>query len=50
METSNMILELPSEVITIEPTESNEPIKAWSCSVCGMDEWCGTEGCPGDPT
>jgi len=19
------------------------------CSVCGMDEWCGTDGCPLDP-
>jgi len=19
------------------------------CSVCGMDEWCGTDGCPMDP-
>ena len=21
----------------------------WECSVCGMDEWCGTDGCPMDP-
>ena len=19
------------------------------CSICGMDEWCGTDGCPMDP-
>ena len=19
------------------------------CPVCGMDEWCGTDGCPFDP-
>ena len=19
------------------------------CSICGMDEWCGTDGCPLDP-
>jgi len=19
------------------------------CSVCGMDEWCGSDGCPLDP-
>lgn len=21
----------------------------WGCPVCGMDEWCGTDGCPRDP-
>lgn len=21
----------------------------WACPVCGMDEWCGTDGCPRDP-
>jgi hypothetical protein len=19
------------------------------CSICGMDDWCGTDGCPLDP-
>lgn len=24
--------------------------KRWGeCPVCGMDEWCGTDGCPKDP-
>ena len=22
---------------------------SYGCSVCGMDEWCGTDGCPLDP-
>ena len=21
----------------------------YGCSVCAMDEWCGTDGCPKDP-
>lgn len=21
-----------------------------TCSVCGLSEWCGTDGCPYDPT
>ena len=30
--------------------ETIEIIKAsWECPVCGMDEWCGTDGCPMDP-
>ena len=27
--------------------EENE--ESYGCSVCGMDEWCGTDGCPMDP-
>jgi hypothetical protein len=27
--------------------EENE--ESYGCSVCGMDEWCGTDGCPKDP-
>jgi hypothetical protein len=23
--------------------------KKYECPVCGMDEWCGTDGCPMDP-
>ena len=21
----------------------------WGCQVCGLDSWCGTDGCPLDP-
>jgi hypothetical protein len=23
--------------------------KRYECPICGMDEWCGTDGCPMDP-
>jgi len=23
--------------------------KKYDCPVCGMDDWCGTDGCPMDP-
>jgi hypothetical protein len=23
--------------------------RKYECSVCGMNEWCGTDGCPMDP-
>ena len=30
--------------------EINENKRGWyECPVCGMDEWCGTDGCPMDP-
>lgn len=27
----------------------NEVSSNYGCPVCGMDEWCGTDGCPRDP-
>jgi hypothetical protein len=31
-------------------SESIDTVKASrECPVCGMDEWCGTDGCPMDP-
>ena len=29
--------------------KSNRDDDFYGCSVCGMDEWCGTDGCPPDP-
>ena len=35
-----LLLEVKIETISDE----------WNgCPVCGMDEWCGTDGCPMDP-
>lgn len=25
-------------------------VNHWGCSVCGLESWCGTDGCPLDPT
>lgn len=34
----------------IAKVEHNIMIKlSWGCEVCGMEEWCGTDGCPMDP-
>jgi hypothetical protein len=42
--------EIKSEYQLIQ-TEKNVDFnfKRYECSVCGMDEWCGTDGCPMDP-
>jgi hypothetical protein len=34
----------------VEIIEVEQDIKdRYDCPVCGMDEWCGTDGCPMDP-
>ena len=32
----------------VKTLTANNKLKR-SCSVCGMDEWCGSDGCPRDP-
>ena len=36
-----------TEVKAETPKSSEE--NQWGCEVCGLDEWCGTDGCPLDP-
>jgi hypothetical protein len=36
------------ELIVVD--EATSISDSWNgCPVCGMDEWCGTDGCPMDP-
>jgi hypothetical protein len=40
-----------NEMIEDQEIESVSTIvdRKYGCPVCGMDEWCGTDGCPMDP-
>lgn len=33
----------------VKRVENATKLGRWECPVCGMDEWCGTDGCPMDP-
>jgi hypothetical protein len=51
MKTEKMLL-TPDEIVDTQTDNivANEvDFKRYECSICGMDEWCGTDGCPMDP-
>lgn len=43
--TDSIVSSIYDETNLVEATNNYDQ----SCSVCGMDEWCGTDGCPYAP-
>ena len=47
-EESALNMNIPSNQVSLLEKDLNIEM-SYGCSVCGMDEWCGTDGCPLDP-